>query len=454
MMMMDQESILGGGQSLDDIVNQNAKLIRRQSMPHTYGNNVQHPDMRRISMLEYGSTSPADHHSNYQFDTSTAMDQSGYGSGGMTPTASNNQQRPAMSRPGSVADLSLDTGYISNSQAYGSMMPPNSAYARSPAPNALDMSMSSPYLDAAGMAMNMDYGVDSGLGNAMSGDAMMGNVYTQQNYSQSQASLTPMHVPSSVGQSTPHSGKTMTPDHGGQSVHQQYPGSASGGTPNTVRHQSRPQSLHVPDMNSPAHGASPLSRPPMSVDSQMMHQTSPQHVQSQQSPPHPSHQQQQAHLQRPQLAQHSHQSSPAGFTPQTQRSNSGNADATSLQVQHPEFDRGRADHVPNSGTPYNPNNQGFAWEAPEGGWPTTMTGKPHMSSVYKNAYSSTGFDMLGVLVSFQHILSMLTIRANPSSPDANCNQTQSSDQHWLCGSFVRLCSLRCREGRHADRVLL
>jgi hypothetical protein len=27
-----------------------------------------------------------------------------------------------------------------------------------------------------------------------------------------------------------------------------------------------------------------------------------------------------------------------------------------------------------------------------------MTGKPHMHSQYKNAYSSTGFDMLGVLV--------------------------------------------------------
>ena len=47
---------------------------------------------------------------------------------------------------------------------------------------------------------------------------------------------------------------------------------------------------------------------------------------------------------------------------------------------------------------YNPNNQGFAWETPEGGWPSTMVGKPHMDSVYKNAYSSTGFDMLGVLV--------------------------------------------------------
>lgn len=401
MMMMDQEALLGGsGQSLDDIVNQNAKLIRRQSMPQTFGSNAQHPDMRRISMMDYGSSSPGAHSNNYQFDTSTAMDQSGYGHGGMTPTASNNQQRPSMSRPGSVADLSLDTGYINSSQAYGSMMPPNSAYARSPAPNALDMSMGSPYIDAS-MAMNMDYGVDQGLGNSMPGDAMMANVYGQQNYNQPSSSHTPMHGPSSTAHGTPLSGKTMTPDHGGQSVHQQYGGSTSGGTPNTVRHQSRPQSLHVPDMNSPAHGASPLSQPPMLVQSQMMPQSSPQNPQPQHSPPHQSLQQQQSHLQRPQLVQQQHNTSSASFTPPAQRSHSGNSEPGPAQGQHPEFDPGTTNHVPSSGTPYNPNNQGFAWDAPEGGWPSTMTGKPHMSSVYKNAYSSTGFDMLGVLVSLE-----------------------------------------------------
>ena len=50
---------------------------------------------------------------------------------------------------------------------------------------------------------------------------------------------------------------------------------------------------------------------------------------------------------------------------------------------------------------YNPNNQGFDWEEGEGGWPSTMVNRPHMQSSYKNAYSSTGFDMLGVLVSIR-----------------------------------------------------
>ena len=57
MMVMGQDGMGGGmagGQSLDDIVNQNAKAIRRQSMPHTFGGSPNHmdPGMRRISMME------------------------------------------------------------------------------------------------------------------------------------------------------------------------------------------------------------------------------------------------------------------------------------------------------------------------------------------------------------------------------------------------------------------
>jgi hypothetical protein len=40
----------------------------------------------------------------------------------------------------------------------------------------------------------------------------------------------------------------------------------------------------------------------------------------------------------------------------------------------------------------------FPWTVPTGGFPSTMTSNPHMNTQFKNAYSSTGFDMLGVLV--------------------------------------------------------
>jgi PAS domain-containing protein len=38
------------------------------------------------------------------------------------------------------------------------------------------------------------------------------------------------------------------------------------------------------------------------------------------------------------------------------------------------------------------------WSKPAGGFPSTMHHNPHMKTQFKNAYSATGFDMLGVLV--------------------------------------------------------
>ncbi|KAF2007993.1 white collar-1 transcript variant 1 [Amniculicola lignicola CBS 123094] len=48
-----------------------------------------------------------------------------------------------------------------------------------------------------------------------------------------------------------------------------------------------------------------------------------------------------------------------------------------------------------------PDNFGqlkFPWTTPPGGFPSTMNSNPHMNTQFKNAYSSTGFDMLGVLM--------------------------------------------------------
>lgn len=40
----------------------------------------------------------------------------------------------------------------------------------------------------------------------------------------------------------------------------------------------------------------------------------------------------------------------------------------------------------------------FPWAEPPGGFPSSMHAKPHMQTQFKNAYSSSGFDMLGVLM--------------------------------------------------------
>jgi PAS domain-containing protein len=44
------------------------------------------------------------------------------------------------------------------------------------------------------------------------------------------------------------------------------------------------------------------------------------------------------------------------------------------------------------------NDFKLPWSPPAGGFPSTMHSNPHMKTQFKNAYSSTGFDMLGVLM--------------------------------------------------------
>ncbi|CAO2656172.1 Nn.00g049750.m01.CDS01 [Neocucurbitaria sp. VM-36] len=44
------------------------------------------------------------------------------------------------------------------------------------------------------------------------------------------------------------------------------------------------------------------------------------------------------------------------------------------------------------------NELKLPWAPPAGGFPSTMHSNPHMKTQFKNAYSSTGFDMLGVLM--------------------------------------------------------
>lgn len=398
MMMMDQNGMASmtggmGGQSLDDIVNQNAKMFRRQSMPQGYGTSPQHmnPDMRRVSMMDYTSASPSGSMGDFQYDPSQSLDQTDFASGQATPAAAaaavNNQRRTQPHTPSnrrqSASDLSLNTQFANNPQNFTTMMPPNSAYAASPAhpPTSMDLSaMESPYLDSA-MGVNMDYGMDQSL-NGATGDAMPMNLYSQPQFSQSNLS-SPMHQ----HQGTPQSGRMSNHDQAGNSsVRSHY--SAQNRTPSSanpnVRHLQRTQSLNVPEM-SPAHGASPLSAPPTGPP--QVPQRTPTHSQSVSQQQTPTHQTATPNM---------------GFPHQPQNPAPGSLQDRGVgQVSAQGYDGVNGPvPVPVTQQTYNPNNQNFPWEAPRGGWPSTMVGKPHMNSAYKNAYSSTGFDMLGVLVSF------------------------------------------------------
>ncbi|KXT04460.1 hypothetical protein AC579_629 [Pseudocercospora musae] len=375
LMMMGQDGMSAGagGQSLDDIVNQNAKMIRRQSMPQGYGSSRHHlnPDMRRISMMDYGQGSPAASVGSFNYDPNSSFDHSGIASGGVTPAGAVQQPRQAQhTRRPSATDLALDTTFATTTNSYHhAAVPPNTAYDTSPAHPAttVDMNLDADqYLDS-GMAMNMDFSVDQNLANSMSQETMQMSLYNQPQFNNRSALSSPMRPPAQQG--TPQSGRMSQHDPGGRS---QYGSVSGGGSAHpTVRHLSRTQSLHVPDHMSPGgHGSSPLSAPPTAAP-----RMSPQ--------------------QHPQVPNHMTQ---AGFAKQPQNPVTGSQYDRGVNRPSQQGYDGINGPVPIDRSKYNPNNQNFPWETPEGGWPSTMMGKPHTSSIYKNAYSSTGFDMLGVLM--------------------------------------------------------
>lgn len=155
-------------QSLDEIVNQNEKELRRRSMPLPYGAQPSGLDtsMRRVSMMDMGDigsmmefgtsgqTTPLD---SFQFNPATASELDGMAVQGQAGNGSANQ-----SRRQSNAELSINTQFSphpSHAQ-YGPMDPSASVYASPlPASGALDMDMQSPYIQSAmsaGLPMSMD----------------------------------------------------------------------------------------------------------------------------------------------------------------------------------------------------------------------------------------------------------------------------------------------------------
>lgn len=360
-MAMGQDRMAGsgyGGQSLDEIVNQNAKAIRRQSLPHQYGGSphAMDPRMRRISMMDYSGGSPAGPTGNFQYEPNTPMDQSGIMSGNGTP-AQNQHQRSHNNRQPSHSELAVNTSFANASQGYTGMMS-NSAY-QSPAhpQRGFDMAIESPYLDP-GLGIQMDYNVDQNLGSTTGGDMPHMNMYGQPQFHHPMMS-SPM--PRSGSQGTPHSAQGPSQESGiGSGMNTQYSGHSSS-TDNAL-HLSRRHSLQVQDnVSSPtAHSGSVT---PMNQSGSQPSQT-------------------QGHM---------------GFQRQPQNPQPGSRQDRGIGNASNAYD-GVNGPLPVNAANYNPNNQGFNWEAGEGGWPSTMVGRPHMQTSYKNAYSSTGFDMVGVLV--------------------------------------------------------
>ncbi|KAH0402584.1 hypothetical protein KCU89_g2997, partial [Aureobasidium melanogenum] len=349
------------GQSLDDIVSQNAKLMRRQSMPQTYHPGQQQQqqpqatqpmdtdDPRRMSMMEFTGTSPTGPLESYQFNlpNSDMVDATAY----MAASQSNPSNLVRQSSAGG-GDMAMDNGFASAS-SFMPMMPPTSSY-QSPANlSNIDMDLNSPYIN------------------------------------------TPMHM-SSLGYNSPSIDRPM-PMYNHHSYHH--------GMMASPLHTSVPNHMYT---QSPEAGGNPNpSKRPSLENSQSRSSTSQSMQNTHQQSRQPTPQQQNSNRQPQNQRQHS------GFRAQPQNPQPGSS-------QDVGMDRGRhsgSGHRSPDPSKYNPNNQGFNWPTPEGGWPSTMTGKPHMHSQYKNAYSSTGFDMLGVLM---RVATRQNPEINIGSVDLSC----------------------------------
>jgi hypothetical protein len=224
-----------GAQSLDDIVNQNAKELRRRSMPLGYGQEQGDMDstIRRVSMMdmhqmmEFGNSSPNGPLTGYQFDPSTSADLDRMNVDGAAA-----DHEVAQSRRQSNADLSINTQFQSQTP-YGTNDPSGTVY---PSPmaisSALDTDMNSPYISSgmpSAISMNMDMHM---MGNDMQGS----DLFTTPQYHGSPLMESPMH------QNSYNSilGSTHDPGGGGMGSKDAYPQiKDDNSTPEYLRNTSR-----------------------------------------------------------------------------------------------------------------------------------------------------------------------------------------------------------------------
>ncbi|PSK50405.1 White collar 1 protein [Elsinoe australis] len=319
------------------------------------------------NMMEFSSGSPAGPLENFHFDPSTALDQDN--SGNLVPRIQQ-PHRASLKKQHSGPNLSgMGSPYPHQiNSAYGSMMGSNY---QSPAHagNNVEIDINSPYINQ-NMGIQMDFNNDSHLTPMNSTGANHMSVYSNPSPYQTSMMNSPMNVgsmPNSI-----HGPSTADPGGGGGAGGtRDARRSTYGGGNNSVRRNSMESHAQQP-MRSQS-----MSMTPHGSRSQYSQQSSNQQNRSQQS-------------QQTSPAHHEHNPQ---FSAQPQNPQRG-----SFQ------DKGMNDHTMSSlpldfdPNKHNPNNQNFPWEVPEGGWPSTMVGRTHTQSVYKNAYSSTGFDMLGVLM--------------------------------------------------------
>ncbi|KAJ4330996.1 hypothetical protein N0V95_009965 [Ascochyta clinopodiicola] len=413
------------GQSLDDIVSQNDKANRRQSMPvymhqqprqqqhqhqqqqhqhqqqqhqhqqqqhrHQHQHQHQHQQHQHQHQHQHQQTpmhmtSPARSLSMMSFGDPNGGAMEDFAFDMSTPAGMDNMIRNT-SFPGhsadpnpdrmSATDLALKTQFSNAASPYSTMAAPGSNYASPIHPNTdLDLTMS-PYPNALNMPLDMD---DS-LNTMMQSDMHMFQS-NQFNSPMMDPSVNVNHTP--INQGTEFIGPLPAPQRGANVVGQHQVGGIPPQNQNQTQAQAQAQAqaqnqnqnqnqnqhqnhnhFKTPSMsNTPDAAPSLLSR--QSSQNQSQDQSRSSREQSQQRPD-------------------TNQSQ----TP-TQLS------LKSLDKQRPialdpaeDLPQDQLDRI---------KNLTHVWPEPPGGFPSTMHSNPHMKTQFKNAYSSSGFDMLGVLM--------------------------------------------------------
>ncbi|OCK84408.1 white collar-1 transcript variant 2 [Lepidopterella palustris CBS 459.81] len=311
-----------GGQSLDDIVNQNTKAMRRRSMPMQYSSppvTIEDHDVRRMSMMDFNGMQGGTL-DNFQFDPA--------GSSNINRIMRNSASypQPSQSRRPSASELALNTQFSNQNLPYTSIPPPGSTYTSPLHPNtSLDMDMTSPF-EQNSLPMPLDVN-DTGMTTVMGNDMNM--------FPQAQFASPMINSPETPGFTTSMQG--LAQDSAGTNLQTRERFSSGSGNA-------------TPDKRS-AMSSRTNSQEQQDVSSNSRPHSNPLSVQSSSNP-------------MPTISTFA-----PGPPPETQP-----AIEPTTQTM-------------------------FAWAAPPEGFPSTLPGsRPHMESQYKNAYSSTGFDMLGVLM--------------------------------------------------------
>ncbi|KAJ4983326.1 GATA zinc finger [Stagonosporopsis vannaccii] len=360
------------GQSLDDIVSQNDKANRRRSVP-VYARQPSHPQLqqqhsqqqhqhppsmhmtsptRSMSMMSFGDPNGAAM-DDFAFDMSTAA--------GMDNMMRNN----AYSRPNanmqSADTLAIKTQFNNAASPFSTMAAPGSNYA-SPIHTAADLDMSmSPYPNHMSMPLEMDDSLNSMMQTDMN---MFGS--NQFNTQMIESPLNANNTP--INQGDDFIGPLPAPQRGSNMVGQHQFANMQSQAQN--HNQGRNQSHSQAHYRTPSMSNTPDARSGPSLPSRQN-----------------SHGQDQSRSSREQSQQR----------PDTNSAKTANQlSLTSLEKQRP-IAQDPTEDLPNDKL-QEIKNMKFPWAEPPGGFPSSMHSKPHMQTQFKNAYSSSGFDMLGVLM--------------------------------------------------------